>query len=193
MSAVNRRYLALIFIFVALFTILIGCIWAYRFEFCYYRYREWIDAAARRYQVPSKLIAAVIWQETRFNPLCRGKSGEIGFMQIMPGSAREWAKIEHIPDFEPATLVDPGTNILAGTWYLGRAIKRWNSQSDPLPYALAEYNAGRSNAMRWDRLTAMNPQEFTNIISYPSTRAYVKTVLRHYRSFGQPWKCWGKE
>jgi len=193
MSAVNRAFMGIVCISVVLLFLMAGCFLTYRFELCYYRNREWIDVAALRYQVPAKLVAAVIWQETRFNSLCRGKAGEIGFMQIMPGSAREWAKAEHMPDFDPETLFDPGTNVLAGTWYLGRAIKRWSAQTDPLPYALAEYNAGRSNAARWDRINAMNPQEFTNVISYPATRAYVKTVLRNYRSFGQPWKRWGND
>lgn len=193
MSAVNRVFLVTILISVVLFSLVAGCCLAYRFELCYYRNREWIDVAALRYQVPAKLVAAVIWQETRFNSFCRGKAGEIGLMQIMPGSASEWAKAEHVPAFDPETLFDPGTNVLAGTWYLGRAIKRWSAQSDPLPYALAEYNAGRSNATRWDRINTTNPQEFTNVISYPTTRAYVKTVLRNYRSFGKPWKRWGKD
>ena len=193
MKTANGAYCFTIFTFGVMGFLLASCYWAFRFEWGYYRNRESIEAAAIRYQVPAKLIAAVIWQETRFNPLCRGAAGEIGYMQIMPGSAREWAKIEHISSFGSENLFDPGTNILAGTWYLGRAIKRWNNQADPLPYALAEYNAGRSNALRWDRINTLNTQEFTNVISYPTTRAYVKTVLRNYRSFGQPWKRWGKD
>ncbi|MEI8138426.1 MAG: lytic transglycosylase domain-containing protein [bacterium] len=193
MNALSRGACGFILISAVLLIPLTGSLWAYRFEICYYRNRDCIDNAAARYQVPTKLVAAVIWQETRFNPLCRGKAGEIGFMQIMPSSASEWAKAEHIQNFDTESLFDPGTNVLAGTWYLGRAIKRWKSQADPLPYALAEYNAGRSNATRWDRINAINPQEFTNVISYPTTRSYVKTVLRNYRSFGQPWKRWGKE
>lgn len=192
MNAVNRVLRGIIFISVGLLLVT-ACLWAYWFELCYYRNRACIDAAAIRYQVPAKLIASVIWQETRFNTLCRGKSGEIGLMQIMPGSAREWAKAEHIPAFDPESLIDPGTNVLAGSWYLGRAIKRWTGQSDPLPYALAEYNAGRSNVIRWDRATMLTSQEFITAISFPTTRAYVKRVLRHYRSFGQPWNRWGKE
>jgi soluble lytic murein transglycosylase len=193
MSALSRGACGFILSSAVLLILLAGGLWAYRFEICYYLNRDCIEIAAARYQVPTKLVAAVIWQETRFNPLCRGKAGEIGFMQIMPASASEWAKAEHIRAFDTESLFDPGTNVLAGTWYLGRAIKRWKNQADPLPYALAEYNAGRSNATRWDRINAMNPQEFTNVISYPTTRAYVKTVLRNYRSFGQPWKRWGKE
>jgi len=193
MKAAHRLFRGILLVFAWMSILLaLGC-WAYRFEWCYYRNRESIDAAAVRYQVPAKLIAAVIWQETRFNSQCRGNAGEMGFMQIMPASAMEWAKVEHITDFNPSSLFDPGTNILAGTWYLGRAIKRWSNQSDPLPYALAEYNAGRSNAIRWNRANPQNSQEFTSVISYPSTRTYVKKVLRNYRAFGQPWKRWGKE
>ena len=164
--------------------------WAFRFELRSTLNRPVIDAAAARYKVPSRLIAALIWQESRFNPGRRGKSGEIGLMQIMPQSAGEWAKAERIKDFNPETLFDPGTNVLAGTWYLARAIKRWETQSDPLPYALAEYNAGRSNAIRWERRTNLPPESFTEAISFPSTRAYVKAILKSYRTFGTPWERW---
>jgi soluble lytic murein transglycosylase len=168
----------------------LGLYWSFRFEIQYYLNQPLIDASAGRYQVPPRLIAAVIWQETRFNPTCRGKAGEIGLMQIMPKSAGEWAKAERIKDFAPDTLFNPTTNVLAGTWYLGRAIRRWGNQTDPLPYALAEYNAGRSNAIRWEQGTALQPETFTESIGYPSTRAYVKNILRSYRTFGKPWERW---
>ncbi len=193
MSAQNRAIRVVILIPILLLILALGCFWAYRFEICFYRHQQWIDAASARYQVSPKLVAAVIWRESRFSPLRRGKAGEIGLMQIMPGSAGEWAKAEHLTGFTPDHLLDPGTNILAGTWYLGRALKRWNAQADPIPYALAEYNAGRSNAKRWDRVNAMNPQEFTAVISYPATRAYVRTIMRYYRTFGRPWERWGAE
>lgn len=167
-----------------------GTAWAFRFEMHYYLNRVAIDGAATRYGVPPRLIAAVIWQETRFNTSCRGKAGEIGLMQVMPLSAGEWAKAEHLEGFEPRTLFNPQTNILAGTWYLGRALRRWSAQADPIPYALAEYNAGRSNALRWERITAQAPESFTDMIGYPGTRSYVRTILKHYHSFGKPWERW---
>ena len=167
-----------------------GFYWAFRFEIHYYRNREQIEDAAQRYQVPPHLIAAVIWQETRFNAACRGKAGEIGLMQIMPQSAGEWVSKEHITGFEPRALLDPGTNILAGTWYLGRAIRRWNTHSNPIPYALAEYNAGRSNALRWDRDSIRSPALFIELIDYPSTRVYVRNIMSHYQGFGRPWERW---
>lgn len=167
-----------------------GLSWLFRFELAYRQYRIPIRAAAERYRVPPDLVAAVVWQETRFQPGMRGQAGEIGLMQIMPNSAREWAKAERIADFTPAVLLDPSTNILAGTWYLGRAIERWSGRGDPLPYALAEYNAGHANAVRWDRAAAPRADAFVQAISYPSTRRYVQSILRRFRAVGRPWQLW---
>lgn len=167
-----------------------GTLWAFRFELCYLMNRTVIDPAAARYQVPPHLIASLIWQETRFNASRRGKAGEIGLMQIMPRSAGEWARAEALPGISPSSLFDPTTNVLAGTWYLARAIRRWSAQADPVPYALAEYNAGRSNALRWEQNAALSPERFTDRIDYPGTRTYVRNILKFYRSFGQPWKRW---
>jgi soluble lytic murein transglycosylase len=168
----------------------LGLYWAFRFEILYYRNQPVIEAAGTRYHVPPLLIAAVIWQETRFNPACRGKAGEAGLMQIMPQSAREWARAERLMDFNPDTLFDPGTNVMAGTWYLGRAIQHWSDHADPVPYALAEYNAGRSNALRWERNTTLPPESFAEAIGFPGTRNYVRSILKSYRSFGKPWERW---
>lgn len=193
MKPVNRVWCGFLFVFLTLLGLGLTCFWAFRLELSYFRSRESIDRAAARYHVPPRLVAAVIWQETRFNPAASGKAGEIGLMQVMPATAGEWSKAERLRDFSLEILWNPETNVLAGTWYLGRAIRRWSAQEDPLPYALAEYNAGRSNALRWERISSMYPGEFTRIISYPSTRLYVKTVLRNYRFFGQPWKRWSNE
>lgn len=193
MMPVTRGWYGFLFLTLVLLGLGLTCFWAFRFELSYFRSRESIDRAAALYRVPPRLVAAVIWQETRFNPLASGKAGEIGLMQVMPATAGEWAKAERLRGFSPEILWNPDTNVLAGTWCLGRAIRRWSAQKDPLPYALAEYNAGRSNALRWERSSAMNPAEFTQFISYPSTRLYVKTVLRNFRSFGRPWKRWSNE
>jgi len=185
-----RWFLRIILILSTLAILGLALFWAFRFEIQYYRNRDIIDPAADCYQVPPRLVASVIWQETRFNPACRGKAGERGLMQIMPGSAREWAKAEQIENFDPRTLFDPATNVLAGTWYLGRAIGRWNTKADPFPFALAEYNAGRANALRWDRNSIQTTGLFTDVIDYPGTRNYVQNILKTYRSFGRPWERW---
>jgi soluble lytic murein transglycosylase len=138
-----------------------------------------ILAAARRHDVDPALVKAVVWCESRFNPRARGKAGEIGLMQIREPAAREWAQAEGVRPFAHETLFDPGTNTLAGAWYLARLLKRYAHTDDPLPYALADYNAGRSHVLRWNHgAGATNSAVFLQQMTFPGTRRYIEAVVQ---------------
>jgi soluble lytic murein transglycosylase len=145
-----------------------------------------IVAVARDQGVDPFLIRALIWRESRFDPSIYGLAQEHGLMQVTPEVGEEWAKANKIPDFKPEDLFDPVTNIRAGTWYLDHALKHWNLTEDPAPFALAEYNAGRSNALKWvDPSDPGNPSAFMQRITFPTTRKYVEDILEKriaYRS-----------
>lgn len=147
-----------------------------------------ILAAARQYEVDPALIKAVIWQESRFIARARGSSGEVGLMQIMSPAAHEWAEAEGIRGFRHDHLFDPRKNILAGTWYLRRALGRYQHTDNAIPYALAEYNAGRSNVLKWNKEAAStNSVLFIEQIGFPGTKGYVRSVMErheHYRESG---------
>lgn len=143
-------------------------------------YDKAIAEAAQAYGVDARLIRAVIWKESRFNPRRVGKLGEIGLMQVTPGAANEWAEFSQT-NCTRNDLFRPEINIRAGTWYLGRAIRYWSAKPNPLPYALAEYNAGRSNTLRWAAADNNDANKFWNAITYPVTRRYVQDVLADYR------------
>jgi len=145
-----------------------------------------ILSAARRYGVEPALVKAVVWRESRFDPLAKGRKGEVGLMQIMEGTANEWAEAEKLKLFYHRQLYDPWKNTLAGAWYLGRLLRRYQNTDNPLPYALADYNAGRGNVLRWAKGAATtNSQEFIAQIGYPSTKEYVKTALKRYEKYRQ--------
>jgi soluble lytic murein transglycosylase len=140
-----------------------------------------IRAAAARYQVEPALVKAIVWRESRFRPDVRGRASEIGLMQIQEDAAREWADAEHIPGFEHEHCFDPATNTLAGTWYLKKLLARYSRTDDPLPYALADYNAGRGNVLKWNHgEAATNSAAFIQQIAFPGTKDYVQTVIRRY-------------
>lgn len=149
-----------------------------------------IRAAARRYEVEPALIKAIVWRESHFHPLVRGRAEEIGLMQLQEEAAREWASAEHVPDFLHEHCFDPGTNTLAGTWYIRKLLRRYAQTDDPLPYALADYNAGRGNVLKWNRgAAATNSAAFIDQIGFPGTRDYVRSVMRrysHYRPVFRP-------
>ena len=138
-----------------------------------------IQAAARRYDVDPLLVKAVVWRESRFRPAARGRKGEIGLMQIQDVAAQEWADAERLHSFAHEHCVDPGTNTLAGTFYLSKLLKRYAQTDNPVPYALADYNAGRGNVLKWNGgAAATNSAVFVEQIGFPGTKAYVKSVMR---------------
>lgn len=143
-----------------------------------------VHEAAMEYHVQPALIKAVVWQESRFDPDARGLAGEIGLMQIMPGAATDWASAERIRPFHHEHLTHPGSNTLAGAWYLRKALERYTHTDNCLPYALAEYNAGRSNVLRWNKgAAATNSSEFVKQIGFPGTQNYVRSVMAKYADY----------
>ena len=147
-----------------------------------------IRVAARRYGLEPELIKAVVWRESRFNSQARGRAGELGLMQLRDLAAQEWADAERIESFAHEHCLDPQTNTLAGAWYLRKLLKRYNHTDNPIPYALADYNAGRGNVLRWlEGAAATNSAVFIEQIGFPGTQAYVREVMGrfdHYRSAG---------
>jgi soluble lytic murein transglycosylase len=140
-----------------------------------------IRAAAQRYGLEPALVKAIIWRESHFHPRARGRAEEIGLMQIREEAAREWAGAEHLQVFEHEQCFDPGTNTLAGTWYLRKLLRRYAQTDNPLPYGLADYNAGRGNVLKWNRgAAATNSAAFIEQIGFPGTRDYVRSVMRRY-------------
>ncbi len=145
---------------------------------------EVILAAAARYGVDAALIKAVVWRESWFDPQARGRAGEIGLMQITEDAAFEWAGAERTPAFVHSHLFDPAKNTLAGAWYLRKCLRRYTRTDNPLPYALADYNAGRANVLKWAKgAAATNSAAFAEQIGYPMTREYVKAVMRRYERY----------
>ena len=157
--------------------------WDYRRE---RRFDPLILAAANRYQIDSALVKAVVWRESRFDPAARGRAGELGLMQIRADAAAEWAAAERIPSFEHRACLDPATNTLAGAWYLKKLLARYQETDNPAAYALADYNAGRSNVLKWlQGPAATQSGVFIAQIGFPATRDYVRATLRRaerYRS-----------
>jgi soluble lytic murein transglycosylase len=150
------------------------------------QYDQLIQAASAANQLDPMLVKAVVWRESRFDPQKLGGAGERGLMQVSEIAAREWATENRIENFQLEELFDPKTNLAAGTWYLRRAMQHWKGVRDPVPFALAEYNAGASRAHRWaggDGSRPISGKEFQRNIDFPGTKQYVASILDRYRFY----------
>lgn len=147
---------------------------------------RFILTAASRYGLHPALIKAVVWRESGFDPFAKGTKGELGLMQIMPTTAQEWARHEHDTLHFESAMLDPARNTRAGAWYLRKLYGRYPHTDNPLPYALADYNAGRGNVLKWARGNAStNSAAFVLQIGFPTTRAYVIEVMKRYRQYSE--------
>lgn len=143
-----------------------------------------IAFAADRYQVDPALVKAVVWQESRFDPGAVGKAGEIGLMQLTDPAAQEWAEAEEVYPVPESHLFDPMTNVMAGTWYLGKMLRRYERTDDPVAFALADYNAGRANVLKWAQGPAeTNGAAFVARIGFVGTSNYVRSIKQRREKY----------
>src|ERR1044071_8235751 len=97
----------------------------------FHQYDNLIRSVATEHRLDPMLVKAVVWRESRFDPRKYGSAGERGLMQVSEKAANEWAQENRVDNFQVERLFDPKTNLEAGNWYLQRAFKRWEEQSDP--------------------------------------------------------------
>ena len=107
------------------------------------RWRDQIEIAARRHQVPADFLALVLLVESNGNEKAVSSNGAQGLMQVMPATAQLIASRRGMEDFGPEQLLEPETNIDFGAWYLAEQMSLFSSHGDDvLPLAIAAYNAG---------------------------------------------------
>ncbi len=176
----RRKVIRIVYGLVCAALLLTGLIVALYMERIH-RHDDIIVQVSREYDVDPRLVSAIIWRESRFNADVIGAADEIGLMQVTDLVGETWARSHDIDKYSSEDLFDLETNIRAGVWYLSRAIEQWSHRSDPLPYALAQYNAGRSNALRWAEHDEGKPRRFVENITFPTTRDYVENILKRYR------------
>jgi soluble lytic murein transglycosylase len=143
------------------------------------RHEDIIRQQSAEKDVPPDLIAAVIYNESRFRDQT-SNAGARGLMQITPGTAKVIEQLSGGQTFEFDDLADPDINIRYGTFYLRYLIEKFGENDVA---ALAAYNAGETKVAAWGGSNLQVDQ-----IPYPETREYVENVLekredyaRHYR------------
>jgi len=138
------------------------------------RHDDMIRQQARDKDLDPALIAAVIYQESKFRP-GDSSAGAKGLMQILPDTARFIARRTGGTAFELRDLGTPQVNIAYGSWYLRYLIQHYEGNE---ALALAAYNGGLTNVDRWVR-EAGGPRTFDAVrhIPFPETRHYVQNVL----------------
>jgi len=148
--------------------------------------RETLISASKENGLDPVLVAALIRQESNFNPLATSPAGARGLMQLMPAVGKTLADAKGIGPWDPDLLYQPATNIKLGTAHLSGLVRKYPE----VVKVLAAYNAGESRVEKWSsKAGASDPEIFTERIPFVETRDYVRTILRN-RAYYQalyPW------
>lgn len=100
------------------------------------KYKKLIVEESRKYGFDWKLVAAIIYQESHFNPNAQSFTNVKGLMQVTKAAAKEMGI---------KNRVNPSQSIKAGIKYLDKMFKKFNyieNDHEKILFALASYNIG---------------------------------------------------
>ena len=132
----------------------------------------------------NSLIMSIIKQESGFNKSAISSAGAVGFMQLMPQTAKEMARRMKIPFSKRRLKTDAKYNIKLGSYYINHLLNRFDNS---YVLAIASYNAGPTNTKRWIKDNG-DPRGFTDRyevidwiekITFPETRNYVQRIVEN--------------
>jgi len=123
-------------------------------------YKKEITQYASQYDIDSKLILAVIRNESCFDRSAVSSAGAQGLMQLMPATAR-WLGV--------TDSFSPDQNIRGGTKYLSDLVKRYDNN---IKMALAAYNAGPGAVAKYG-----------GVPPYAETQKYIEKVMKSYQDY----------
>jgi membrane-bound lytic murein transglycosylase F len=163
-------------------------------------YDELLRKEGREHGIDWRLLASIMYEESRFDPQAIGPGGSAGLFQFMPAT---W---QHLGVADPH---DPEEAAAAASWYLQWLMGQFFDLPEPdrLAMAIASYNAGAGHIFDAQRLAAsmgFDPERWLGSVetallllddpelasSFPSgvcscRRAvgYTRRVLRRYQEY----------
>lgn len=142
-------------------------------------YPEWINSYSAQNEIDPAMVAAVIYNESRFDPQAVSYLGARGLMQIMEDTG-EWIalRLDESNAYSFDRMFDPETNIRYGTWYLGYLSRLFDGD---IVKMAAGYHGGQNAVLRWLEDPEYSSDGVTlTKIPFPDTEQYVQRVVNAY-------------
>jgi soluble lytic murein transglycosylase len=136
-------------------------------------YEQLVRGHADNYGLQPQLLAAVIYQESKFDASAVSRSGAVGLMQLLPSTAQGIADRTGGHGWHERDLLKPELNVRYGAWYLRHLLDKYDDERT----ALAAYNAGQGQVDEW--------RERGVAIQFAETRHYVENVQRLKRRYAE--------
>ncbi len=140
-------------------------------------YRKALEGYSEQHGLDPYLVAALVRQESEFNPRAVSVSRALGLTQVEPATGKYLSRKVGITRYRTALLFQPEVNLRIGTYYLRTLLDGLRGSPEA---ALASYNAGKSRVEQWLTWAEYRePAEFVESIPFTQTRDYVEIVLHN--------------
>lgn len=113
-----------------------------------------------------RLVAALIWQESKFKPTAKSWAGATGLMQLMPATARRFGLNTMQEIYHPELNIKTGTKYIA---WLENFWKEIEDDTERKKFIMASYNAGEGHVKDAQRLTqkyGYDPKKWDGNVEY---------------------------
>lgn len=145
-------------------------------------FQELITTAAARRGIDPFLLAAIIREESRFDPQALSAAAARGLTQMTQPTAQRFAQAVGRREIAADDLYRPEISIPLGAAYLAELTDFFRGVDHAV---VAAYNAGEDQARLWQsHCFSREPAEYLSKIGFRQTRRYVQKVLtsrEHYR------------
>ncbi len=142
-------------------------------------YPALLDEAAEANGFDPLFLAALVRQESFWKPDAVSIADAVGLTQVIPATGEGIAAALGVDGFEVDDLRRPAVSLAFGAYYLGGQLERFEHEYQ----ALAAYNAGPGNALRWSGEPGEEPVDYVERISFVETRQYVERVIENYERY----------
>jgi soluble lytic murein transglycosylase len=140
-------------------------------------YADLLSREAQARGLDPLLLAALVRQESLFEPVAESYAGARGLGQVMPATGEGIARSLDMAEFVLADLYRPWVSLRFAAFYLGAQMKRFDNQ---LLVALAAYNGGPGNTLRWLEGSGQDVDLFVEVITASQSRIYLQRVYEQY-------------
>jgi soluble lytic murein transglycosylase len=153
-------------------------------------YADLLSARAREQDLDPLLLAALVRQESLFEPMAESYVGARGLGQVMPATGKGIANSLGMEDFVLDDLYRPSISIQFGAFYLGAQMNHFDDQ---VLVALAAYNGGPGNTLRWIEAGGQDLDLFVEVITAAQSRLYLQRVYEQYLIYERLYRSAARE
>jgi soluble lytic murein transglycosylase len=139
-------------------------------------YADLLVPKAEQYSLDPLLMFALMRQESLFEGFATSSAFANGLMQVVPSTGREIAAALGWPNYTTSDLHKPYVSVAFGAYYLAQQRDLFDGD---LYAALAAYNGGPGNALRWHDASGGDPDLFLETITLLETRTYLLRIREH--------------